>query len=193
MAPRPRTTEPDPRSSDGSNWADVYTFPSAQKGDHVVVIPRGNGELWATAHHPFEAAWSLDGTTWTMEASLPSFPTHEETNHRTAVAYWRGGVWIFGRDQTASTTRVFTDWTDDGTPGPEPEPGRRLPPDTGFFPSLTVPPKPPELPTTPVEATQPTTKAADVFPQGRAAADAEVGGAGGPPRGRDLAALRCRS
>ena len=154
------------RSSDGSSWAPVYTFPTATRGDHVMVIPRGDGEIWATAHNPFQAAWSLDGVTWTLEASLPSFPTHEESNHRTAVAYWRGGVWIFGRDQAASTTRVFTDWTDDGTPGPEPEPGPTPPPDTGFFPSLPVPPKPPELPTIPVEPTQPTTKAADVFPAG---------------------------
>ncbi|HJY45348.1 MAG TPA: hypothetical protein VJ301_12060, partial [Propionibacteriaceae bacterium] len=154
------------RSTDGSSWGPVHTFQSATKGDHVVVIPRGDGELWATGHNPFEVAWTLDGVTWTREASLPSFPTHEESNHRTAVVYWRGAVWIFGRDQTAGTCRVFTDWLEDGEP-PGPTPGPTPPPsDGGFFPSLSAPPKPPELPIVPVEPTQPTTKAADVFPKG---------------------------
>jgi hypothetical protein len=153
------------RSVDGSSWGEVYRLPSAQVGDHVVVVPRGDGELWAVGHHPFQAAWSLDGVTWTPEANLPSFPTHEEGNHRTAITWWQNGVWIFARDQTAGTCRVFTD---QGETPPEPEPGPEPGPSPGqpVFPSLTAPPRPPELPTVPVPPTQPTTKAADVFPKG---------------------------
>ena len=153
------------RSVDGTSWGPVYRFPSAQKGDHLVVIPRGDAELWATAHEPFEVAWTPDGVTWTLEPNLPSFATEgtdKDGNHRTAITYWQGGVWVFARDQAAGTCRVFTD-QGQTTPVPEPEPG---PPGQPVFPSLTAPPRPPELPTVPVPPTQPTTKAADVFPKG---------------------------
>jgi hypothetical protein len=157
------------RSVDGSSWARVHTFQSAQKADHVTVIPRGDGELWATGQAPFEAAWTLDGVTWTREATLPAFvtagtPQGTDTNHRTAIAYWQGAVWVFARDHGAGTCRVFTDQTET-PPEPEPEPSP-VPGGPVFFPSLTVPPRPPELPTVPVPPTQPQTKAADVFPRG---------------------------
>jgi hypothetical protein len=97
------------RSADGDTWETVHSIELSELGDHVQIIPRDPPELWYTAHHPFTAGYSLDGTTWTREPSLPSFPTGTDTNHMTAIAYWHGAVWIFARDEAAGRTRVFAD------------------------------------------------------------------------------------
>ena len=106
------------RSTDGSEWEHVHTMEEAAIGDHVQMVPRGeNGELWYTGHDPFEAGYSLDGTTWVREESVPSFATGADTNHLTAIAYYgpdtddekERGVYLFARDSDADTTRVFRD------------------------------------------------------------------------------------
>lgn len=158
------------RSANGDSWERVHTFSQAQQGDHVLWVPRGgNGEMWATAHDPFQVAYSLNGFSWTVEPTIPAVVTGRDTNHMTAIAYWKGAVWVMTRAHGENRTRVFTDYVANGNGGePEPEPTPEPPPpSTGIvFPSLAVPPRPPELPTVPVAATQPTTKAADVFPKG---------------------------
>jgi hypothetical protein len=105
------------RSANGDEWEHVYTLPHAHLGDHILYVPRGEGELWAVGHDPFEAAYTLDGETWTLEESVPSFATGVDTNHITAVAYWGPdnddekdrGVWLFAYDATADACRIFTD------------------------------------------------------------------------------------
>jgi hypothetical protein len=106
------------RSTDGSEWAHVHTLSEASIGDHILAVPRGeDGELWYTGHNPFEAGYSLDGTEWVREESVPSFATGEDTNHLTAVAYYgpdvddekERAVYLFARDSEADTTRVFRD------------------------------------------------------------------------------------
>ena len=122
-------------------------------------MPRGAGELWATGHDPFQVAYSTDGSTWTEEATIPSFETGEDTNHLTAIAFWKDSIWVLARDAGQSNTRVFTDFVEGGNgnggngnggnrgeppPAPDPPPGipARKP-----FPVLIIPPRPPELPT----------------------------------------------
>jgi hypothetical protein len=95
------------RSSNGDSWETVHTFDS-NAGDHVQVMPFDPPELWYTAHDNFQAGYSLDGTTWTREPSLPTFPTGADTNHLTAIAFWQGGVWILARDASVNYVRVFT-------------------------------------------------------------------------------------
>ncbi|HJY45347.1 MAG TPA: hypothetical protein VJ301_12055 [Propionibacteriaceae bacterium] len=106
------------RSADGGEWEHVHTLSEATIGDHVQMVPRGEeGELWYTGHNPFEAGYSLDGTEWVREESVPSFATGEDTNHLTAVAYYgpdvddekERGVYLFARDSDADTTRIFRD------------------------------------------------------------------------------------
>lgn len=95
------------RSSNGESWETVHTFEGSNAGDHVQVMPLDPPELWYTAHDEFSAGWSLDGTTWTREPSLPTFPTGADTNHLTAIAFWQGGVWILARDASVNFVRVF--------------------------------------------------------------------------------------
>jgi hypothetical protein len=97
------------RSADGSSWEVVHTFETAHTGDHVFVIPRDPPELWAVGHEPLEVLYSPDGTTWTRELTIPEFATGIDTNHLTAIAFWKEGVWIFARDESRGTTRAFTD------------------------------------------------------------------------------------
>jgi hypothetical protein len=95
------------RSANGEPWTEVYRFTQATILDHVVHVPRGGGELWATGHEPFEVARSLDGVTWTREASVPAFRTGSDTNHLTAIAYYQGRVWLFARDAAQNRIRVW--------------------------------------------------------------------------------------
>jgi hypothetical protein len=95
------------RSANGEPWTEVYRFTQATILDHVVHVPRGGGELWATGHEPFEVARSLDGVTWMREASVPAFRTGSDTNHLTAIAYYQGRVWLFARDAAQNRIRVW--------------------------------------------------------------------------------------
>jgi hypothetical protein len=107
------------RSADGGEWAHVHTLAVAAQGDHVQVVLRGDedGELWYTGAGPFEAGYTTDGETWTREESVPEVNTGKDTNHRTAVAYYGPdtddeqdrGVWLFARETSTDTTRVFRD------------------------------------------------------------------------------------
>jgi hypothetical protein len=98
------------RSANGGEWEEVHRFQVARSGDHVLTIPRDPPELWVTGHEPFEVAYSLDGTTWTREMSIPQFDTGIDTNHLTAIAYWKGAVWVFARDASRhNAARAFTD------------------------------------------------------------------------------------
>jgi hypothetical protein len=105
------------RSTDGAEWETVDHFEEAQFGSHVLYVPRGEGELWAVGQNPFEVRYTLDGETWQREASIPTFPTGEDTNQLCAIAYYGPdtddeldrGVWVFARDAEADTTRVFRD------------------------------------------------------------------------------------
>jgi hypothetical protein len=107
------------RSADGHEWEEVHTLEVAQNGDHVHVVLRGDedGEIWYTGHGPFEAGYSSDGETWTREESVPEIDTGKDTNHRTAIAYYGPdtddeqdrGVWLFARETSTDTTRVFRD------------------------------------------------------------------------------------
>lgn len=96
-------------SASGDTWATVLTFSEASFGDHVLYVPRGEGEFWAVGANPLEAHYTLDGSEWVREDTLPSFGQGDDTNHLTAIAYWQDGVWIFARDDAAGVTRVFRD------------------------------------------------------------------------------------
>ena len=97
------------RSENGGEWESVHSFDHAVSGDHVLTIPRDPPELWAVGHEPLEVWYSLNGTDWTREESIPSFETGKDTNHVTAIAFWQGAVWVFSRDEASDTMRVFTD------------------------------------------------------------------------------------
>jgi hypothetical protein len=97
------------RSENGGEWAVVHNFESAVSGDHVLTIPRDPPELWAVGHDPLEVLYSLDGTTWTREESIPEFATGVDTNHLSAIAFWQEAVWVFSRDDSSSSMRAFTD------------------------------------------------------------------------------------
>jgi hypothetical protein len=97
------------RSANGGEWEVVHAFETAGMGDHVLTIPREPLELWAVGHDPFEVAYTLDGTTWVREVSIPSFPTGTDTNHLSAIAFYQDAVWVFARDETTGRTRAFTD------------------------------------------------------------------------------------
>jgi hypothetical protein len=97
------------RSENGGEWEVVQSFESAVSGDHVLTIPREPPELWAVGHDPLEVLYSLDGTTWTREESIPEFATGVDTNHLTAIAFWQEAVWVFSRDDSSSSMRAFTD------------------------------------------------------------------------------------
>jgi hypothetical protein len=134
------------RSTNGDEWERVHTFSSAQIASHVLYVPRGNGELWAAAQRPFQVAYSTDGSSWTEESTIPAFETGQDTNHLCAVAYWKNSIWVMGRDAGQGSTRIFTDFTGatgdgggggSGTFTPRP------------FPTLVIPPRPPDLPTVP--------------------------------------------
>jgi hypothetical protein len=98
------------RSENGGEWEVVHTFETAQSGDHILTIPRDPPELWAVGHEPLEVAYSLNGTDWTREDSIPEFATGKDTNHLTAIAFWLEAVWVFSRDASRhNAARAFTD------------------------------------------------------------------------------------
>jgi hypothetical protein len=98
------------RSANGGTWEKVHSFEHAVSGDHILTIPREPPELWAVGHDPLEVHYSLNGTEWTREDSIPSFATGKDTNHLTAIAFWQGAVWVFSRDASRhNAARAFTD------------------------------------------------------------------------------------
>jgi hypothetical protein len=98
------------RSANGGEWEPVHHFEHAVSGDHVLMIPREPPELWAVGHDPLEVHYSLNGTEWTREASIPEFATGKDTNHLTSIAFWQDAVWIFSRDANRhNAARAFTD------------------------------------------------------------------------------------
>ena len=101
------------RSRHGEPWEEVHRFAEATLGDHVLFVPRNRGELWAVGHHPLEVSWTLDGTTWTREMSIPAISTGVDTNHLTAIAFHEGRVWVFSRDDALGRIRVWQEWARD--------------------------------------------------------------------------------
>jgi hypothetical protein len=98
------------RSENGGEWEPVHSFEHAVSGDHVLMIPRDPPELWAVGHDPLEVHYSLNGTEWTREDSIPEFATGVDTNHLTAIAFWQDAVWVFSRDASRhNAARAFTD------------------------------------------------------------------------------------
>ena len=79
----------------------------------MLFVPRNRGELWAVGHHPLEVSWTLDGTTWTREMSIPAISTGVDTNHLTAIAFHEGRVWVFSRDDALGRIRVWQEWARD--------------------------------------------------------------------------------
>lgn len=98
----------------GGNWATVLTMSQAARGDHVVYVPRGPGELWAVGHQPLQVYMSLNGTTWT-DAGLPAIASGSDSNHLTALGFYLGRVWVAVRDAGAGLTRIYREVTV-GTP-----------------------------------------------------------------------------
>jgi hypothetical protein len=85
-------------------------------GDHMLRVPRGDppGELWVVGHHPLEAAYTLDGSTWIRDPTLPAIATGDDSNALTAIAYYDGSVWIFSRDSSQGTIRAWRDKPEKG-------------------------------------------------------------------------------
>jgi hypothetical protein len=94
-----------------AQWELVHTFEVCTLADHVLAVPRGEppGELWVMGHEALEAAWSLDGLTWTRDLSLPPIASGSDANHLCAMAYYDGSVWIIARDAARNTLRCFRD------------------------------------------------------------------------------------
>jgi hypothetical protein len=93
------------RSSNGAAWSEVLNAGSGT-GDHVVYVPRGAGELWATFHDPLKVYKSLDGSNW-VNQGLPELDTDLDTNHLTALGYYCGRVWVASRHAGSGVIRIY--------------------------------------------------------------------------------------
>jgi len=89
-------------------WGTVFTV-DAEGIDHVVWVPRGDGELWVTGHAPLKVYKSLDGTTF-EEQLIPGNPDCSgDDNNLTAVAYFQHAVWVATRDANLGLIRIYVD------------------------------------------------------------------------------------
>jgi hypothetical protein len=104
------------QNGSGTHWEEIHRLQVAVMGDHLLAVPRGEppGELWIVAHHPLEAAYTLDGRTWVRDTTLPAIPTGDDTNALTAIAYYDGSVWIVSRDSSRNTLRAWRDKPEKG-------------------------------------------------------------------------------
>jgi hypothetical protein len=95
----------------GTNWEGIHRLQIGIMSDHLLRVPRGEppGELWVVGHAPLEAAYTLDGSTWTRDLTLPAISTGDDTNALTAIAYYDGSVWIVSRDSSQGTLRAWRD------------------------------------------------------------------------------------
>jgi hypothetical protein len=100
----------------GTNWEGIHRLQVGVMSDHLLRVPRGEppGELWVVGHAPLEAAYTLDGSTWTRDLTIPPISTGDDTNAVTAIAYWDGSVWIVSRDSRQGTLRAWRDKPEKG-------------------------------------------------------------------------------
>jgi hypothetical protein len=100
----------------GTRWEEIHRLQVGIMGDHMLRVPRGDppGELWVVGHHPLEAAYTLDGSTWIRDPTLPAIATGDDSNALTAIAYYDGSVWIFSRDSSQGTIRAWRDKPEKG-------------------------------------------------------------------------------